>query len=131
MQRDESQPRRPSGVARLSVIGLAGGVFSGLFGVGGGTVIVPLLILWRGFNEKLAAGTSLLAIVIVAAFAASSGAIFGDVDLVKGALIGVPAIGGVLAGTALQQKLTDRVLSGAFAVLALIVAGLYIVQGAT
>lgn len=93
--------------------------------------MVPLLIVWRGFNEKLAAGTSLLAIVIVAAFAASSGAIFGDVDLVKGMLIGVPAIGGVLAGTALQQRLTDRVLSGAFAVLALIVAGLYIVQGAT
>lgn len=130
MQRDESRPSRSGGVAQLLAIGLAGGVFSGLFGVGGGTVIVPLLILWRGFNEKLAAGTSLLAIVIVAAFAASSGAIFGDVDSVKGILIGVPAVGGVLAGTALQQRLSDRVLAGAFAVLALIVAGVYIVEAA-
>ncbi|HEU5142281.1 MAG TPA: sulfite exporter TauE/SafE family protein, partial [Solirubrobacterales bacterium] len=44
---------------RLAAIGTLAGVFSGLFGVGGGTVIVPLLILWFGFGERLATGTSL------------------------------------------------------------------------
>jgi len=50
---------------RLAVIGTAAGAFSGLFGVGGGTVIVPLLIFWFAFGERLATGTSLAAIVIV------------------------------------------------------------------
>ncbi|MBK5230945.1 MAG: sulfite exporter TauE/SafE family protein [Thermoleophilia bacterium] len=130
MEQTGSNTQRSGGIARLSAIGIAGGVFSGLFGVGGGTVIVPLLVLWRGLNEKLATGTSLLAIVIVASFAAAGSAIFGDVDLLKGALIGVPAIGGVLAGTALQQRLSDRVLAGLFALLAFAIAVVYLFRGA-
>src|SRR6476619_6130598 len=50
---------------RLAAIGTLAGAFSGLFGVGGGTVIVPLLILWFGFGERLATGTSLAAIVLI------------------------------------------------------------------
>ena len=113
--------------AQLTGIGLAAGVFSGMFGVGGGTVMVPLLVLWRGFNEKRATGTSLMAIIIVATYAVVGHAIFGSVDVVKGVLIGIPAIFGVVAGTALQQKLEDRVLSGMFAVLMLVIAATYLV----
>lgn len=116
-----------SDAAQLTTIGVAAGAFSGLFGVGGGTVMVPLLVLWRGFNEKKATGTSLFAIIIVAIYAVSGHAIFGDVDVLKGVLIGLPAIGGVLAGTALQQKLEDRVLSGMFAVLMIVIAVMYVV----
>jgi uncharacterized membrane protein YfcA len=130
MEQTGSNTQRSGGIARLSAIGIAAGVFSGLFGVGGGVVIVPLLVLWRGFNEKLATGTSLLAIVIVACFAAAGSAVFGHVDLLKGMLIGVPAIGGVLAGTALQQRLSNRMLSGLFALLALAIAVVYVVRGA-
>ena len=50
-------------LAKLAAIGTAAGAFSGLFGVGGGSVIVPLLVLWLGFGERVATGTSLLAIV--------------------------------------------------------------------
>ncbi|MBI5309580.1 MAG: sulfite exporter TauE/SafE family protein [Actinobacteria bacterium] len=125
MQRSGSN--HASGDARqLAGIGVAGGLFSGLFGVGGGTVMVPLLVVWRGFNEKLATGTSLMAIVVVACFAATASAIFGDIDVVKGVLIGIPAVGGVIAGTALQQRLSNRVLSGLFAILALTIAALYV-----
>src|SRR5919199_1756045 len=53
-------------IGQLAAIGTAAGVFSGLFGVGGGTVIVPLLVLWLGFGERLATGTSLAAIVLIA-----------------------------------------------------------------
>ena len=55
---------------KLGVIATAAGAFSGLFGVGGGTVIVPLLIFWFGYGEREATGTSLAAIVIIAVLAA-------------------------------------------------------------
>ncbi len=54
----------PAGrLVKLAAIGTAAGLFSGLFGVGGGTVIVPLLVLWFGYREHVATGTSLAAIV--------------------------------------------------------------------
>lgn len=114
-------------VWQLAVVGIVAGVFSGLFGVGGGTVIVPLLVLWFGFGEKVATGTSLLAIVLIAAFAAASHGLFGEIDALKGMLVGVPAIAGVVAGAALQQRMSDRLLSGLFAVLLVAIAILYVV----
>jgi uncharacterized membrane protein YfcA len=54
---------------KLMAIGTAAGLFSGLFGVGGGTVIVPLLVLWLAYGEREATGTSLAMIVFIAAFA--------------------------------------------------------------
>jgi uncharacterized protein len=45
----------------MAILGLTMGIFSGLFGVGGGIVLVPLLVLWIGFDERRAAATSLLA----------------------------------------------------------------------
>jgi uncharacterized protein len=101
---------------RLGAIGTAAGAFSGLFGVGGGTIIVPLLILWWGYGEREATGTSLAAIVIIAGLAALTQAFYGNVDPLKGLLIGAPAVAGVVAGTALQQRLPERFVSGAFAV---------------
>ncbi len=99
------------------MIATAAGAFSGLFGVGGGTVIVPLLILWLGYGDREATGTSLAAIVVIAGLAAGAHALYGNVDPVKGLLIAVPAVAGVLAGTALQQRIPVRAVSGTFAVL--------------
>ncbi|MEA2481053.1 MAG: uncharacterized protein QOJ07_2975 [Thermoleophilaceae bacterium] len=104
-------------LARLAVIASAAGAFSGLFGVGGGSIIVPLLVLWVGYETRAATGTSLAAIVVVAAAAAAVHGLYGSVDLGKGLLIGLPAVGGVLAGTALQQRIAPRVIAGLFAVL--------------
>jgi uncharacterized membrane protein YfcA len=100
---------------QLAVVGTAAGAFSGLFGVGGGAVIVPLLILWRGYGEREATGTSLAAIAIIAAAAAALQGAYGNVDVAKGVLIGVPAVGGVVAGTALQQRLPTRWIALGFA----------------
>ena len=102
---------------QLAVIGTAAGLFSGLFGVGGGTVIVPLLILWRGYDERTATGTSLAAIVLIAAGAAAVGAGYGNVHVDDGVLVGIPAMGGVLAGTWLQQRVAVRTISLLFAAL--------------
>ena len=109
-------------IIRLAVIATAAGAFSGLFGVGGGTVMVPLLILWLGYGEREATGTSLAAIVIIAALAAGAQALYGNVDAAKAALVGVPALGGVVAGTALQQRLPERLISGLFALLMVLIA---------
>ena len=96
-------------------IGTLAGLFSGLFGVGGGTVIVPLLVLWLGYGERAATGTSLAAIVFIAGFGAAAQGLYGNVHVLDAVLIGVPAVGGVLVGTALQQRLRSRWISLLFA----------------
>jgi len=100
---------------KLAAVGTAAGAFSGLFGVGGGTIIVPLLILWFGYGERLATGTSLAAIVIIAAFATVGQGFYGNVDIAKGLMIGVPATVGVVAGAAIQQRIPQRTVSLLFA----------------
>jgi uncharacterized protein len=113
-------------LVRLGAIGTVAGAFSGLFGIGGGTVMVPLLILWLAYDERVATGTSLAAICLIAAFGALVNGVFGNVDVSKGVLIGLPAVLGVLAGTALQQRLPVRVLNGLFAVLMVASAALLV-----
>lgn len=111
---------------KLIGVGVVAGAVSGLFGVGGGSTIVPLLILWFGFSEKFATGTSLVAIVLIALVAAAAHGVFGDVDVGRGLLLGVPAIAGVIVGAARQQKLSDDAISFMFVVLLLGVAALLI-----
>ena len=111
---------------RLAGIGTAGGAFSGLFGIGGGTVIVPLLVLWLGYEQKEATGTSLAAIIVIGAMAAGAQALYGNVDFWLGLAIGVPGVAGVVAGTALQQRISDRAVAGAFVSLLVISAAVLI-----
>ena len=106
-----------SRMLRLAAIATGAGAFSGLFGVGGGTVIVPLLVLWLGYGQKEATGTSLTAIIVIGSLAAAAQAIYGNVDLWLGLAIGVPGVAGVVAGTALQQRISERAVAGAFVVL--------------
>jgi uncharacterized membrane protein YfcA len=107
---------------QLAAIGTAAGAFSGLFGVGGGTIIVPLLIAWLGYGEREATGTSMAAIIVIAAFAVALQAGYGNVDVGNAALVGIPAIGGAVLGTALQQRIPERAISLLFAVLLVVIA---------
>ncbi|HEX4564838.1 MAG TPA: sulfite exporter TauE/SafE family protein [Solirubrobacteraceae bacterium] len=111
--------RSPGRAFKLALIGTAAGAFSGLFGVGGGTVIVPLLVLWLGYDERTATGTSLGAIVFIAAFAAGTQGLYGNVKVLDGVLIGIPAIAGVTLGTRLQQRVSGPAISLLFAVVLL------------
>lgn len=106
----------------MAVVGTAAGAFSGLFGVGGGTIIVPLLIIWLGYGEREATGTSMAAIVVIAGLAVVLQAVYGNVDPGGAALVGIPAIVGAVAGTALQQRIPQRAISGMFAVLLVVIA---------
>jgi uncharacterized membrane protein YfcA len=103
----------------LAGVGTAAGLFSGLFGVGGGIVMVPLLVLALGYGEREATGTSLAAIVLIAGVAAAVQGLYGNVRLEEAALVGVPAVGGVLVGTWLQQRVPTRAISLLFAALLL------------
>jgi uncharacterized membrane protein YfcA len=104
-------------VAQLAAIATAAGAFSGLFGVGGGTVIVPLLILWLAYGEREATGTSLAAIAVIAALATLGHGFYGNVDPLLALLVGGPAVAGVVAGTGIQQRLPEPLISAVFAVL--------------
>jgi len=102
-------------VPRLVGIGLVAGLFGALFGVGGGIVIVPLLVLLLAFDQRRAAATSLAAILLSSIAGAVTYALHGEVKPGAAAVVGVPAVFGVLAGTALQQRVPLRVLTYAFA----------------
>ena len=100
---------------RLAVIATIAGAFSGLFGVGGGGVMVPLLVLWSRYGEREATGTSLAAMPLIASFGALAQGLSGNVDVPKGILIGVPAVGGVVVGAWLQQQVSPRWVSALLA----------------
>ncbi len=120
---DRDAAARPHELLRLAAIGTAAGAFSGLFGVGGGTIIVPLLIIWFGFGERPATGTSLAAIVIVGTLGAlAQGGIYGNVHVLTGLLLAIPAVLGVLLGTTIQQRIPQRAVSYLFALLLVAVA---------
>jgi uncharacterized membrane protein YfcA len=102
---------------RLVLIGLLAGFFSALFGVGGGIVVVPLLILLAHYAERPAMATSLAAIGLIALVGAVTYAFHGDLKVGAAAVVGLPAAVGAVAGTWVQQRLENRTLSLAFAAL--------------
>lgn len=116
-------PGMPRGrTSKLALTGTLAGLFSGLFGVGGGLVMVPLLVLWLGLDVRVATGTSLAAMIVIAGTAAAAQAAYGNVRWAEGVLIGVPAVGGVVAGTWLQQRVPQRSVALVFAAVLVVVA---------
>ena len=113
---------------RLVAIGVVAGFFSALFGVGGGIVIVPLLLLVMRFHPRTAMATSLAAIGLTALAGTTAYAFHGQVDPALAALVGLPAAAGAVAGAALQQRLAGRTLSLAFAALLVAIAVVLLVS---
>ena len=107
---------------RLVLIGLVAGFFSALFGVGGGIVIVPLLLLMCAWQARAATATSLAAIGITALSGVIAYAVHGDVRVGYAALVGLPAALSVAGATALQQRLRTRTIELLFAAFLLGVA---------
>jgi uncharacterized membrane protein YfcA len=103
-------------------IGVAAGVFSALFGVGGGGIVVPLLILLAHFGSKPATGTSLAAIGLTALAGAISFTTLGEVEWGYAALVGIPALAGTAVGTWAQQRMSSRLLTVLFAAFLVAVA---------
>lgn len=113
-------------VLPLVAIGVAAGVLSGLFGVGGGIVMVPAMVLLAGFGQHRAHATSLAAIVPIAAVGAL---VFGradSVDLLAAVVLIAGSLLGVQLGARLMNSLSDERLTVAFgAFLVLIAAAMF------
>jgi uncharacterized membrane protein YfcA len=107
---------------RYVVTGLLGGVFSGLLGIGGGTVMVPLLVLWSRRSQRQAHAMSLAAIIPIslAAVIVYGGA--GQVNVVDAVALCAGAIVGARTGAGLLARAPERALKGAFGVFMLVAA---------
>jgi uncharacterized membrane protein YfcA len=106
----------------VGVIGLVAGVLSGLFGIGGGIVIVPMLILLVGLTTTQAAGTSLAALLLpVGALGALEYWRAGYVDLRFAAVLAVGLLLGAYLGARLGISLPVEAVQRGFGVLLVIV----------
>jgi uncharacterized membrane protein YfcA len=104
-------------VLNLAVVGLIAGLFSALFGVGGGIVMVPLLIALLGYDAKVATATSLAAVIFTAVWGTAAHGALGNVDWATAALVGIPATLGVTVGIAVKKRISSKNLTYAFAAL--------------
>lgn len=109
---------------RLGAIGLSGGVFSGLLGVGGGVVMVPLLVLWGRYGQREAHVASLGAIVPISAAGVLAFGAAGEVRPKEAAALALGAIAGAQVGARLLARARERTLKLGFGVLLLLVAAL-------
>jgi uncharacterized membrane protein YfcA len=113
---------------QLAAIGLAGGVLSGLLGVGGGIVMVPLLVLWAGYAQRDAHAMSLGAIVPISVAGILTYGIAGEVRLPEALALAAGAIGGARVGAGLLSRIGDRPLKLAFGSFLVAVAVLMVVR---
>jgi uncharacterized protein len=105
-----------------AVLGVAGGLLAGLFGIGGGVLFVPTLTLVLGLSQLHAEATSLLAIIPTAFVGAWRQARYRNVDWRSALILGLAAVGGVEAGVQIAESLPQHILRRLFGVLMLVVA---------
>jgi uncharacterized membrane protein YfcA len=113
-------PRRR--LLALALIGVVAGFFSGMFGVGGGIILVPLMVGLLGFPQRLASGTSLAAILPTSIAGLIGYTLTGNVDWIAGASLAVGAVAGSLVGTWLMHIIPQRALRWVFIVFLVAVA---------
>lgn len=120
--------RGPRAYVAFIVIGMLAGLLSGLFGVGGGTVIVPLLVLMLRFDQRIAAGTSLAAIVPTASVGVISYAVTGSVAWIPALILAAGAVVGAQIGTRLLPRISQTALRWGFVgFLVVVIVSLFLV----
>jgi uncharacterized protein len=113
-------------VLLLIALGLVSGFLSGLFGIGGGILIIPFLV-FLGYDIALAGAVSLLPVLVTAVVGSASYAFLGQVDWPVALLVSIGCVGGALVGTRLVRYVPARVLKVVFAaVLVLVAATLFL-----
>lgn len=117
---------RPGFDPRIIVIAVAGGALSGFFGVGGGILLVPLILLFLAPPRRVAHATSLGAIIALSVAGTIGFALSGQVDWVVGVTIGAGGVIGGSIGAHYMNRLSPRTLRLIFAVV-LIAAGVRMV----
>ena len=107
------EPRRRLD-AQLVAIGVVGGLLSGLLGIGGGVIMVPLLVLWAGFGQRDAHAISLGAIIPISVAGIVTFGIAGRVHWLDAVALAVGAVAGARIGAALLARADERVLKIVF-----------------
>ncbi len=107
----------PRAVVTLALIGLLAGLLSGLLGVGGGVVMVPLLVGVVGLSQHSAHATSLAALIPIASVGATKFALEGSVDYRVAGLLAVGALVGAPLGAGLMARIKEGLLKVLFGVL--------------
>jgi uncharacterized membrane protein YfcA len=111
-------------ILSLILIGILAGVLSGLVGVGGGIIMVPLLVMFFGFNQQQAQGTSLAVLAVpVTAVAVFSYYKEGQVNIKYAAIIAAFFVVGSVFGSKLALTLDQKMLKKVFALVLLVIAG--------
>jgi uncharacterized membrane protein YfcA len=106
----------------LLALGFAAGMAGGLVGVGGGVLFVPALVLFADLSQLGAEASSLVAIVLVSVVGTWRQHGYGNIRLRDGLLVGVLSPIGVLAGVAVANAVSERVLELSFAAVQLLFA---------
>ncbi|WP_309065500.1 sulfite exporter TauE/SafE family protein [Microbacterium sp.] len=128
MNADQAITREPRAYLSFVLIGLTAGLLSGLFGVGGGTIIVPLLVLLLHFDQRRAAGTSLAAIVPTASVGVISYAVAGAVAWIPALILAAGAVVGAQIGTRLLPRVSQTALRWGFVgFLAVVIVSLFLI----
>lgn len=109
-------------LTRTVLVGIAAGFLSGLFGVGGGILIVPALVMVLKFDQRLAHGTSLAAVLPIAVSSLVSYATSGEIDWTVGLFLAIGAVAGAVIGTHILHKLPHDTLAIVFSVVLLVTA---------
>ena len=127
MTSTELDQPRPS-IVILAVFGAITGLLSGLFGIGGGVLLVPMLVMFLGYQQRLAAGTSVAAILPAAVVGGIGYAVQGNVDWVAAVLLAIGIVIGAQIGSYLLSKVPTGFLRWLFMVFLLgIVVSLWFV----
>lgn len=106
--------RRRPGFVPLLLLGAATGALSGLFGIGGGVILVPLLTLLLKFPQRLAAGTSVAAILPAAVVGGIGYGLQGNVDWIAAVCLAAGIIGGAQLGAYLLSRVPTAFLRWMF-----------------
>ena len=121
-QSSSIQPPQATPLLTVAHVGIAAGFLSGMFGVGGGILIVPGLVLIAKMDQRIAHGTSLAAVLPISAASLVSYWSHDHVDWRVGLCLAAGALVGAVLGTKLLHILPHRVLAIAFAGILLVTA---------
>ena len=116
---------------KVAFIGVIAGFMSGYVGVGGGFIMVPLFVSMLGIPMRLASGTSLTAVCILAIPGVIEQAVLGNIDYMVGIAMMVGSIPGAVVGANLVKRVPERALRFTFAAFLLLMAVLLIVNEAS
>lgn len=127
---DQAEATQDSDVAtwQLATIGLVGGLLSGLLGIGGGTIMVPLLVLWAGVGQRKAHAVSLAAIIPISVLAIGAYGAAGAVDWPVATALIAGSLVGARTGAGLLSRLRDTTLKALFGGFLLVAAALILAK---